>query len=208
MDAVPGDLRYIIGSGLMLADDYFTKMLTPTQLERIDMTGAWIIRLKKPRPCLFVMFGAAGMFLPNAPCCKYACTPQSVSEQLAIGRFMADINPQRVQNLLRVTCYHIDIVAAEGHVVRRPTTEEVARMDLKARGLPQDDGRVSREIRALGRRQSGDANKKMKKKRQKISVQEEKEIAKDLFGSDGEGSETAEVCQDGQEMDFLDSGSP
>lgn len=211
-------IRYVVACGILLADDYFTKVMTPDQLARVDMTGAWIVRIRKPRPCLFITFGAGGSFLPGEPCVLYTWISRSMSEQVALGAFMNDISPPNVRpSNLRVMCYHIDLVEAQGQIIRRPTDEEIARMDLHARSLPGDERRVAREVRAVGKRRAAATStkdekqkKKRKKQREAKAAKEEEELVKELFGSDEADLDDCEQMASGNEGEegSFDPSSP
>jgi len=156
--------RYIVATGLYFSDDFFVQSVSKELMTELDMTGAYVIRMKKPLPSTFITFGASPGFIADAPCTRYVWVTRTEAENMAIANFMEAINPKR-EYPIKVVQHHIDLVTSEGVVVRRPTDEEIAMLHIRFREYRYGGSlsgsckrRMERELRALDRRRFRDAN--------------------------------------------------
>lgn len=130
-------IRYVFKYGFVVADDVVRKALTSEHVAS-SLAGSWIIRLKKPVPCVFVSMGFSGVMLPNTGLCVMSSGYNGVTkdEHMALHRLMVLFDPD-FQLRLRSQWILVDLVETQGVVVRRPTKDEVVSLkktlnDLKA----------------------------------------------------------------------------
>lgn len=144
--------RYIMAIGLMFSDDFFANAMTPEDLARVDMTGAYVIKVQKPACGMFIFFGAGFACIPDLPYAPYNWVCRTETEALAMGNFMAQVDREGLYRL-RCTLYHIDMKEAEASIVKRPTDVEIAQMHIRAHsGDINNTAKIKRQLRALDRR--------------------------------------------------------
>lgn len=162
--------RWFAGVGCVFAEDFIRKHVGADRMKAIDLTGAYVYRAEKPMPCIFVSFGAGGSWIPGAPITKHITINRTEAESHRMGTFMNQIDPENKYKV-RTWYFHVDLY--EAVVVRRPTDEEIAKLQLKYRDdkkagmLPRnrrpsaattpEADRLQKELRALDRRRYTDA---------------------------------------------------
>lgn len=161
--------RYYMGVGLVFADDFIQKNIGTEKMKTLGLSGAYVIRIREPMPCLFITFGAGGSFVLDYPVARVFSVSKTEAEQVKLSWFIREVDPDNKYNL-RIYYYHIDL--AHGSIIKRPSDEDIAKLQLDYRDFkiskpPNSDGlkrlvirkkrvvesdRLHRELRALDRR--------------------------------------------------------
>jgi hypothetical protein len=177
--------RYLLGQGIIFAEDFFTRALSDVQMRRANLTGALVVRVAHPVPAIVVMFGAGNCWLDDNPCraCRYTSTTEA--EVAAFSRFLSVIDPERKHGFTS-GLLHVDLREAGGKVIRQPTETENAMLHLRFRGLDATPVRVQREIRAAQRRLMLPPAPKKHKIQPKTTDGSARDLVQELFGPDSD----------------------
>lgn len=165
--------RWFAGTGCVFTEDFIRKHVGVERMKTIDMMGAYIYKAEKPMPCIFVCFGAGGAWIPNVPITKHITINRTEAESSRMGTFMYEIDPENKYHI-RTWYFHLDLTEAK--MIRRPTDDEIAKLQLKYRDSKKycvtpknrraamlaatkraEPDRLVKEIRALDRRRYTDA---------------------------------------------------
>jgi len=175
--------RYLLGQGIIFAEDFFNRALSESQMRHADLTGALVVRVARPVPAIVVMFGAGNCWLDDNPCraCRYHTNTDA--EVVAFSNFIAAIDPEKKSGFAS-SLVHVDLRDSGGKVIRRPTEEENAILHLRFRGLDVTPERVRREIRAAQRRFMPPPVPKPPRTRPKTTDCSARDLMTELFGPD------------------------
>lgn len=165
--------RYLMKKAIVLSNEFMTKNIPKELLDKVDLRGAYIIRLSKPIPCLMFAFGASGSFMPDIPSLKYTVIDKSFAEDECFGRMFDTIDPDNKYKL-KAGYYHIDLKDADAKFVRIPSDEEIADLHVRYKNLHRpptttkqmlqrkkpvtEDAKLESELRILDKRRFVDAN--------------------------------------------------
>ena len=157
-ERVERDARWFVGVGCVFADDFIKKHIGGDRMKLLSLSGAYVFRMARPVPCIFISFGAGGAWVQDCPVTKQCFVPRSDAESFATGAFMLAIDPDNKFGI-RTWCYHVDL--AEAQVIHKPTDTEIAQLQMDYRDdkikrkkpmASSPEERMQRELRALDRR--------------------------------------------------------
>jgi hypothetical protein len=153
MSADAKRLRYIYKFGFVVADDVVRKALSGDTAT--SLTGSWVIRLKKPVPCVFVSIGFGGVMLPNTGLCVVSSGFNGVTkeERMALHRLMVLFDPD-FSLKLHSQWVLVDLDETQGTVVRRPTSHEVATLRSSLSELKSTNKTLYKTVARVDRRRT------------------------------------------------------
>lgn len=144
--------RYFVGTGVVFADDFIQKNIGPEKMKRLSIFGAYVIKMSEPTPCLFISFGAGVGFIANSPVAKLRMVSKTEAEHLYLSYLIEEVDPENKYQL-RAHLYHLDL--AHGAIIRRPSDEEIANLQLRYRDSKKPPkksiGRRRFTIKSIGR---------------------------------------------------------
>lgn len=145
-------LRYIYKRGFIVADDVVRRAMGGGEL---PMTGAWLFRLRKPVPCVFVSVGHGGIMLPDTGVCVIGETwnAETKDELFSLHRLMSSFDPD-FKLKLRSQWMLVDLVAAEGRVLKRPSDIEIARLSTERKDTKDKDLALYKMVTRVQRRRT------------------------------------------------------
>jgi len=118
--------QYILGVGLVLADDFLAH-IGRESLAKIDTKAAYIVRINKPLPAWFFLYGIGITFLPLGGCIKIRSISKTFAEQWALSNMMRELDPNNKYKL-RTEYMFIDLKATDGRIVQIPTDEDIVKL--------------------------------------------------------------------------------
>jgi hypothetical protein len=130
LESTVDSARYYVGSGVVLADDFMSRALTPEQLAEVDTSGAMVWRLEKPVRCMFFAYGMSGAFIPNVPVSRVCHITRTEAEQAAMSNFVMVVDPHNKYGI-RVCQYVIDLKESGARLVKRPTDDDIAHLSIR-----------------------------------------------------------------------------
>lgn len=119
--------RYVVGVGLLIADDFLAHAVTKEQLSNINTKAAYIIRIKKPMPAWFFSFGIGIALIPEGGVGKIRCPAKSAAESWGNGHLMLELDMTN-KFKLRTDYIIIDLKETEGRIVQIPTDEDIVKL--------------------------------------------------------------------------------
>jgi hypothetical protein len=142
--------RYLYRYGIVVADDLVRKSM---EAGKLPLGGAYVVRMKKPIPCMFFTFGHGGIMLPASGLniIGDGWNVNSKEEMFAVGWLMNSLDP-RCEYGIRASWVLIDLVESEGAIIKHPTDEEIASIRSGASGMKANDRELSRRIGRIRRR--------------------------------------------------------
>jgi hypothetical protein len=162
--------RWFSGVGCVFTEDFIRKHVGTGRMKSIDMMGAYIFRTDA---CIFISFGAGGSWIPNAPITKHITVNRTEAEIVRMASFMTELDPDNKFGV-RTWNFHVDL--AQVKIARRPTDQEIGRLQLQYRdekkfsATPKkkraaamavskkaEPERLKKEIRAIDRRRFKEA---------------------------------------------------
>ena len=159
--------RYFVGTGLFLADDFLAR-IDAEKLRKANTKAAYIVRINKPVPAWFFVFGIGVAMAPDCGgCCKakylYSCPVRTTAECWGLGQLMLDLDFEHQYGLCTERVF-IDLKEAQGRIVQIPKDEDVVRLhwafqeansnqDKKKKASSTvSDEKMRRGLRALDKR--------------------------------------------------------
>lgn len=125
--------RYIVGVGLMLADDFLTH-LGREKLAKINTKAAYIVRIMKPMPAWFFLYGIGVCLIPEGGCSKLRYPTKTFAEHWALSNMITELDPENKYKL-RTEYMLIDLAVTQGRIVQIPTDEEVVILHLAVQDM-------------------------------------------------------------------------
>lgn len=120
--------QYIIGVGLMIADDLLAHV-GKERLSKVDTKAAYIVRITKPIPAWFFLYGIGINLLPPGGCTKIKGINKTFAEQWGLSCMMRELDPNN-EYKLRAEHMLIDLKATEGRIVQIPKDDDIARLHI------------------------------------------------------------------------------
>lgn len=120
--------RYVMGTGLMLGEDFIAQ-IGKEVMSKIDTTAAYVIKITKPMPAWFFLYGAAITALPPCGCCKIRPIAESYAERWAMGNLITMIDPDSKYRLRKELMF-IDMRASGGLILHAPSDSDIAKLHV------------------------------------------------------------------------------
>lgn len=122
---VEREAGWFLGTGIALEISFLKNDVDPSIMSRLDLSGAYVFQ--SDRTLLFT-FGAGGSWVPKRNISRMFSVSSSQKEDDHLRKFMQTIDPHDKYKL-RTWYFHVDL--EKSRVVRRPTDEEIARLNTK-----------------------------------------------------------------------------
>jgi hypothetical protein len=131
--------RYVIGYGILLADDFLAKVVPREDFEKVNTKAAYIVRIRKPQPAWFFLYGISISFVPHGPvekegenhtldgCGKIGIISRTLAENWALSNLMYAVDKENKYKV-RVEYVLIDLKETEGVIKQIPKDEDVVRL--------------------------------------------------------------------------------
>lgn len=144
--------RYVYRHGIVLADDFVKSAMEKSVL---PLDGAYIIRLKKPLPCVFITFGYGGIMLPDNGLCVIgdSWNQPNKEESFALHRLMQALDPD-YKYKIKSNWVLVDMKETDARVIRRPTEREIATMKKTPTQMKMSESAVYKAIKRIQRRKT------------------------------------------------------
>ena len=120
--------KYIIGVGLVLADDFLAHV-GKESLAKIDTKAAYIVRINKPIPAWFFLYGVSVALIPEGGCAKITYPSKSFAEHWALSNMMQTLDPEG-RYKLRTEHMFVDLNVVDGRIVQIPKDEDIVRLHI------------------------------------------------------------------------------
>jgi hypothetical protein len=119
--------RYLYRLGIIVTDDVIQKA---ANREQLPWTGALVVRLMKPVPCVFISYGLGGVVLPSTSgLCPIGDTWNIATreERYATSAMMGVLDDDGLI-MLRMRWFLIDLVETQGRIIKNPTDDEISEL--------------------------------------------------------------------------------
>lgn len=145
--------RYIFRMGITVTDDVIKKTLTHNP--NTSLLGAFIIRIKKPVPCLFITYGYNGYHFPNMPFNAMEITINEITkeESHALSCLMSSIAVSTMLPIYQKWVF-IDLKESEARVLIKPTATDVANMYQGRKKMRQNNIATYKVMERISRRRT------------------------------------------------------
>jgi hypothetical protein len=145
-------IRYVFKCGIAIADDMVRNAMAARKL---PLNGAYVVRMRKPVPCIFFTFGHGGIMLPDTGLSVIGdrWNHYTRPETYALAWLMHCVDPE-CKFQLRSNWMLIDLDATEGRILKQPTDEEIALLGPAADGHKITDRELARRVSRVRRRRT------------------------------------------------------
>ena len=145
--------RYVYRHGIVLADDF---MKAAMEAGVLPLDGSFIVRLKRPVPCVFITFGYGGMMLPeNGGLCVIgdSWNQPTKEESFALHRLMQALDPTN-RYKIRSNWVLVDMKETDARVIRRPTDREIVTIKRTPSQMKATETTIYKAIKRIQRRRT------------------------------------------------------
>lgn len=153
-DAKSGkNARYVYRHGIVLADDF---MKAAMEAGVLPLDGSFIVRLKRPVPCVFITFGYGGVMLPeNGGLCVIgdSWNQPTKEESFALHRLMQALDPTN-RYKIRSNWVLVDMKETDARIIRRPTDREIVTIKRTPSQMKATETAIYKAVKRIQRRRT------------------------------------------------------